>query len=294
MYENLLVPLDGSKLAEQVLPYVIALAQAFASEITLIDICEPGEKDNGENCSLYIRGVADRLRQSLLVPVADKVKSSIFYGKAASEILRYAEEKAVSLIIMASHGSSGLVPWSLGSTVHNVLQRAGLPILVIRAQEREAVIDGAALFQKIAIPLDGSENSAAVVPYITEIAGKLNSQMYLLQVVEAGRQVHTIGGLNYVPFKDQDINTRKCQAVQYLKGVAGNIGGGIGVNCVVLAGEAVKEILKFADEQECGLIAVSSHGESAISAWAHGSVTYKILQSSKQSVFFVPSPGIRR
>jgi nucleotide-binding universal stress UspA family protein len=293
MYEKILVPLDGSKLAEQVIPYVSELSKAFKSEVTLIGICEPEEIEYGEACRLYMAGRADVLRKSIGDDAEGKVLVTIFSGRAAGEILKYAEENGINLIVMTSHGRSGIVPWSLGGTVNKVLQKVGVPLLVIRVQEQPAPAVKPDLFGRIVVPLDGSANGAAVLPFVAEIARKLESDVYLLQVVEAGKHVHTIGGLDYIPFKDQDMNERKDKALEYLEGVTSGLEGVTNVYYEVRCGEAAKEIIQIADEKEVNLIAVSSHGHSAIAVWTHGSVTYKVLQASKQSIFFVPSPEIK-
>lgn len=293
MFEKILLPLDGSDLAKQALPYVAVLAKAFGSEVILISIYEPEETEADKTCQLYLDNEIEALKK-LIGTAAIKISSVVRCGGAADEILKCADDYKTGLVIMTSHGRSGIVPWSLGSTVHKVLHKVGDPLLVVRAKEKpEALIPD--LFKVVVVPLDGSHNGEAALPYVADITRKFGSALCLLKVVEPGKHVHTIGGLDYIPFKDINISTRKKAALQYLEEISsGMLDIKDKIKPEVRVGDAAKEILKSAESKKDSLIAVSSHGDSAIEAWAHGSVTYKILYSSKQSILFVPSPDIKR
>ena len=88
MYQRILVPLDGSKLAEQVFPPVAELARAFDSEAVLVEVCEPEESEYGQACRLYINNEAEKLKNDLKGSAAE-VKTTILEGKAAEQILSY-------------------------------------------------------------------------------------------------------------------------------------------------------------------------------------------------------------
>ena len=294
MYERILVPLDGSKFAEQAFPPVVELARAFDSEVVLIEVCEPEESESGQACRLYIRNEAEKLRRSMEGSAAN-VSTVVLTGKPAEQILDYAQQNDINLIIMASHGRSGTMPWSLGSTVNKVVHRAGVPLIIVRVKEELAEAAKESLFNCILVPLDGSEGSATILPYVAEITEKLESEVVLLQVVEPGRQVHTIGGLNYVPYEDRDIKSMAERSRGYLETVSSRLADTKATTrCEVRVGSSAREIIKFAREEDCSLIAMSSHGHSRIEEWIHGSVTHHILQASNQSVWLVPSPGIHR
>lgn len=286
MLDRILLPLDGSKLAEQVLPAITELASALGSEVVIAGVCESENKEEGHACRLYINDKAEQLESSLAGSGAT-LKTVALFGKPAEQILRYAEVEKVDLIIMSSHGRSGIMPWSLGSTVNKVFKRAGIPLIIVRAK---ALPQEAHLFSRIVVPLDGSEKSTAVLPYIRELAKILPCEVFPIRAVEAGRHIRTIGGLDYVQFRDRDISSTKTAVQKYLDGVCTDLTlTRAKVSCEVRVGDAAWEILKFADEKGCTLIAISSHGHSGVEAWALGSVTSKIVEVSKQSVWLVPS-----
>ena len=292
MFNKILVPLDGSELAEQVLPAVEELARAFNSEVVLVGVCEQDEHKEGHMCRIYINSEAEQLRSNLAGSTSS-VKTVVLTGKPAEKILHYAEENDVDLIVMASHGRSGIAPWSLGGTVQKVLHRVGIPLIIVRVQETPGESGRVGLFDRILMPLDGSERGEAALPYVAELTGRLKSEVILLQVVEPGRHVHSARGLEYIPFKDLNMDSMKIKAQEYLDGASSKLAGTkVIVRREVRIGDCAREIIKFDDEIGCSLIAMASHGHSGIERWIHGSITSKILQSGNRSVLFVLSPTV--
>ena len=286
MFNRILVPLDGSKLAKQVFPAVAELAIAFGSEVVIVGVCDHEDKKEGQACRLYINDEAEQLK-GRLSGSSSTLRTIVLFGKPAEQILSYAEVNKVDLIIMSCFGHSGIMPWSMGSTANKVLKKTGVPLIVVRSKE---LPEETRLFSRIVIPLDGSEKSTAVLPYIRELAKLLYCEIFLIQVVEAGTHVRTIGGMNYVRFSERDISSTKTAMKKYLEGVCTDLAlTKAKVSCEVRVGDAALEILKFADEKGCTLLAISSHGHSGIEAWAMGSITSKIVEVSKQSVWLVPS-----
>jgi nucleotide-binding universal stress UspA family protein len=281
-----MVPLDGSALAEQVLPAVTELARAFGSEVAVVGICGAEDRDENEACVLYTGRKGDDIRGMLSGSEAT-VKTVVIPGSAAEQILSHARTEAVGLIVLCSHGRSGIMRWSLGSTVDKVLRKAETALIVVRAMEPPPA---GHLFSRILVPLDGSESSVAVLPQVAEAARRLDSQVLLMRVIEPGVRIRTIGGLDYVPFRERDAAAVRTEMMRYLDNQAAELNrAGAMVSCEVRQGDAAKEILALADERGCTLIAMSSHGHSRIRRWSMGSVTSKIVQASSQSIWLVPS-----
>ncbi len=286
MFEKILVPLDGSNLAEQSLPYVTELASAFASEVTLIGVCEPEETDQGEVCRLTISNKADEMEHKLS-PSGSKVRTVVLEGRPAPQIIDYAEKSNTGLIILTSHGSSGLAPWSLGGTVQKILQlKSKIPLLLIKPQEVPVECNG--LFSQIILPIDGSKASEATIPYVVELVRKFETDVTLLRVIEEGHHVRTLGGLQYIPYYDQDINKARAKAAEYLIEVSTAFARTKArLKREVRQGDAAREILKMIEEKGQCLVAMASHGHSGIDAWTFGSVTHKIVQASSRPILIV-------
>jgi len=292
MFRRILVPLDGSDLAEQVFPHVAEVAGAFGSEVLMIGICEAEQNDEDKTCLLYIDTKAEHLR-SYAGDSSVRFNAEVLIGKADLKIIDHAKEKDIGLIFMTSHGRSGVMPWSLGSTVSKVLYKACVPVIVVRAKDNSRKVEKKSIFNKILIPLDGSDSSAEVLPYIAELTSKIESEVVLYHVIEKGKHVHTLGGLDFVPYKDQDINIKKAKIIDYLEQESLKLKNTLAkVRSEVRIGEDAREIIKFAKKEDCSMIAMATHGHSGIEGWIHGSVTYKILRGSDKTVMLVPPKNI--
>jgi nucleotide-binding universal stress UspA family protein len=290
MFRKILVPLDGSRLSEQVLPHAAALAQAFGSDVIVVGVCEPEESEQRHACEANIYSLSDRFKRYLGTDASVAVEEVVLLGKPAQEIIRYAESNDVTLIVMASHGRSGLAPWSLGSTVDHVIRRLRYPMLVVRAKEIPEDAGGVGLFRRILTPLDGSERGEAVLPYVQVLTNKLGAEVVLFQAVAHGKHVHSVGGLDYVRFEDHEVGAMRERAREYLAGIRDRISEtGDRIRVEVRDGSPATEIVNYADEADCPLVAMSTHGHSFLERWVYGSNTYKVLQASSKSVLLVPS-----
>lgn len=144
MYKKILVPLDGSELSKKALREAERLARFFGSEIVLLEvvpflpiygspelvtplIVDERQKDSAEK---YLARIGDEMRQAGLT-VATAVKTG---QQVALEIIEYAKEHGVDLIIMCTHGRSGISRWFVGSVALKVLTRAETPILLVRSK----------------------------------------------------------------------------------------------------------------------------------------------------------------
>jgi nucleotide-binding universal stress UspA family protein len=290
MFKKILVPLDGSTMAEQVYPHVAGLAQAFDSELDLLSVCEPEETAPGQVCRLYLNAETEQLR-ALMKTTSVRINQKVVEGNPTQQMLKYAVENGVDTIMLTSHGSSGIKPWSLGSTVNKLLHTASVPMIVVRATE-SADASASSVFSRILVPLDGSEASSTILPVLKRLAGRLPVEITLLQVIEKGHKVHTVGGLNYIPYKDLDLETRSKAVKKYLAGAAAGFAGTLAeTKTVIRLGDPAEEILKQAAEMETSMIALASHVHSALEAWFYGSTVHKIVQSANRSFMLVTSGG---
>jgi nucleotide-binding universal stress UspA family protein len=147
MYQTILVPLDGSKRAERILPYVEALAQQFGSKLILLQVVEPifaGVSPYDTGAIFVTNEIERRTREaneymtSLRGTLRDRkieAQTQVEFGPVAATILDVADQHNVELIALASHGRTGLARVFYGSVAAGILNRADRPLLVIRAQE---------------------------------------------------------------------------------------------------------------------------------------------------------------
>ena len=183
MYEKILVPLDGSKLAEKSLPYAEKLARKISSQIILISVLLFGSESDEDKYhhlhQFYIQEMAKTMKEKAI-----KVKSVIVTGDPAEQIVDYADKKKVDLIIMGTRGRSALKRWILGSVADKVVSATLCPVALITTDDAETGMGGRKILRKALVILDGTAEGEVVIPYVEELASKFDIEVTLLQLVE--------------------------------------------------------------------------------------------------------------
>ena len=293
MFHSILVPLDRSALAEQALGQAAAVARAADAEIHLVlaHEQEPGggfddapwhaaQHDTEES---YLRAIADELARGCGV----RVSYGVIRANAVDAICTRAREIRANLVVMTSHGRTGLSRAWLGSVADGVMRRSSIPVLMLRpvssARDRLAAKQP---FKKILIPLDGSPNAEHMIAAASELAWCGHGRLMLLRVVEPVPQVFVDAGVPYglpAPVEDEEAThalvdeaTRDlARVVRALKD-----GGVEPVDArVVIAPQVAQAILDCANGYQIDLIAMSTHGRGT-SRLLVGSVADKVLRGS--------------
>lgn len=300
MYKRILVPLDGSELAQLTMPFAEKIAGRLGSRIMLLYVSESLEDSRNPERQLYlqrmitvakadIKQYTDKLKRKRI-----KVESAILVGDPASEIVDYAQKEDFSLIVMSTHGRSGIKRWALGSVADRVLRGTEKPIVLVRARQVSPDTIAESLFGKIIVTLDGSRESEAVIPYIEELAGGVEAKIVLLHVIEPSYRFSTAGGFKYEGYSEKKKKSMRAFYDNYLEGIAASLGRrGIDARFQVKFGEVAEVIIKFADETGADFIAMTTHGRSGIKRWALGSTADKVLQSGNTSLFLVKTPAAK-
>jgi nucleotide-binding universal stress UspA family protein len=266
MYEKIVVPLDGSRLAEVALPYAEEIAGKTGAELILLSVLQSEESHEYQNHYTYSTKIVKITKrhaekyheesgnQAINIVTATRV------GNPAEGILDYVNKRALNLIVMATHGRSGIGRWAVGSVADKVVRATTRqPLMLIRAKGSRPDIREKRILKKALVPLDGSTISEAVIPYIVDIAQSLHMEVTLLQVVPKNNHTSVDAEAYLQGFcsqlKDKDIPTRYELRV----------------------GAAADEIIDLADELAIDVVAMSTHGQSAIRLWPLGSVAQKVL-----------------
>ncbi|MGE5818658.1 MAG: universal stress protein [Deltaproteobacteria bacterium] len=296
MYTNILVPLDGSTIAQGVLPYARAVAAALGIPVHILQVMDPvtlipsvaaqqGRSHNiltinREHNGDYLKEIA----ASFCNPAA--VSSSVRVGKPAEVIIEVAATERDTLIAMATHGRSGIRRWLLGSVAEKVLHGADNDVLLIRAIGQIERTEAAHL-ERLVVPLDGSELAEKALPRAVELAKKMTLELILLRVYLMPGVAYPTG--NYAPdWKLLDQETRE-RASEYLEGKIRELRneGLERVSFRVLEGSAAEKIIEVAQESPESLIAMSTHGASGVGRWVLGSVTERVVRHSDAAVLVV-------
>ena len=295
MYKKILVPLDGSDLAEIALPYAEELAGALGCEITLIHVSESADEKYENMHQLYVEKIVEATRQGAERCRKNKrtkkikVSSVHLTGHVAEQIVDYADKENISLIVMTTHGRSGIRRWLLGNVAAKVVRATDIPIALIRAKDTLPEACAERKLNKLLVPLDGSKASEVVIPHVSELALKLKAEVILFQVVSPSYFVYAIPGEAVLqPHSPEDLQNMIEHSKFYLDKVAADFSDkGIETTSEVGIGGPAEEIIRIADEIQVDMVAMSTHGHSSISLWAFGSNADKVLHSGNTPVLLV-------
>jgi len=294
MYDKILVPLDGSKLAEVSLPYAEELASRLGSEITLIYL-SPSENNPYYNVrKLYLDNIVNttkgECKELCHKPESDtiKIKSSMLVGNVAEEIVQYADKEDMGLIVLATHGRSGIKKWAMGSVASKIITGTKRPVMLIRAKESATGAAKKGIIDKMLLPLDGSAESETILPHALMIAANFKSEVVLLQSISLAYPTYTADAFAYVTYTDQQMDAMKMSSLNYLEKVAATFREkGIEASCDVRFGPAAEEIINYAEEIKADLVAMTTHGRSGIGRWLFGSTTVRIVKGGNTNLLLV-------
>jgi nucleotide-binding universal stress UspA family protein len=296
MFEKILVPLDGSALAQAILPYVMVVAKGFHSRVILFHVAETALDHEAPEQKTYADETMERIRpmaESYLAGVADElrregidVETKVVKGRAAAQILEHADKENVGLIAMSTHGRSGLARLVIGSGLDKILRVCEQPVLLVRPRDEGAGGEAAGRFSKIIVPLDGSNAAEAALPFAEALAKALGLEVILVQVIGVETTVHfgSVAADSW-PVPSDVLQRLDVVASGYLKGLAKQLKDrGLTVQWEVLRGPAGPRIVEFARETPNSLVAMTTHGRSGFRRWVMGSVADKVVRHTGEPV----------
>ncbi len=291
MFEHLLVPLDGSKLAEVALPPAVWLARSLNAAVTLIHIIEkdPPQAVHGDRhlageteAHHYLEGIATQFAPG-------KVISHVHIEKVqdvARSIADHSSELQPDLIVMCAHGAGGLSNLVAGSIAQQVIGLGKTPIFLVPP----APVVGAPAIQKILVALDSEQRHTGALLVAAELALKLGAGLHLLTVV------HTLGtlsgehaasgwmlpGATRAMLEIDEETAREAlekQAMEWRK-------AGLPVTCEVRRGAPAQQILAAAAKAD--LVVLATHGKSGMGAFWAGSVGPKVVSGVHIPLLLIP------
>lgn len=299
MTSKILVPLDGSALAEQALSCAVMLAGGLPAELVFFRaVSVPSEvKEVLDRVDLpadaraaplaadaheYLKQVAHPLQQTGL-----SISTIVRCGPAADAISDCVEQLGIQQIVMATHGYSGISRWVHGSVAERVLLSASVPVLLVRASEDA----GGASFkplscQRILVPLDGSPIAEQVLPTASNVARALAAELVLFRVPAVSTSTY-LARDSYVPL-DHLIETANQDTEKYLNHTAESTREqGIQVSTAIQIGGVANAIIDYAEANRIDLIAMCTHGRTGLARWALGSVADRVLRAGRVPLLLV-------
>jgi nucleotide-binding universal stress UspA family protein len=280
MFKRILIPLDSSKLAECVLPHLVAIARICEPEVHLMRVSEPFgvtarlrmidpvdwqiRKAEAES---YLSEIASRLQNAGL-----RVSIHLYDGRPAEKIIEVAHSWDADLILISSHGQSGISPWNVSSVVQQVILRANRSLMIIRAYQPVTADLTGLCYRKIFLPLDGSQRAEMSLTVAESLARSYNSEILAAHIVrqpELPRR--TSASQEDLLLVNRLTERNQAEALKYLEDLKSRIDVTIQTKLEV-SPSISRSLHQIADENDVDLTIISAHGYSGDTRWPYGSV----------------------
>jgi nucleotide-binding universal stress UspA family protein len=299
MINHILVPLDGSTLAECVLPHVIALAPVTNARVTLLHVMQPLENALGggavdpiewhlqkQKSEKYLDQIVSQLKESGILGV----ERLILEGRPADSVVEFASNNNVDLIVLSTHGQSGLSGWNVSSVVQKILLRSYKSTLLVRAFLSASAGMTKVRYKRLFIGMDCSPRSEFVLPFAISLAQHHRSQVILETVIEKPQPI------NRFPLTEEDTNLvnkfveRNYEAAtRYLKQLVTQFSmKDLKLKAHVSIGDSAVTVLHdMAEESNADLVMLAAHGYTGERRWPYGSVTTSFLAYGNSSLMIM-------
>ena len=298
MFTHILVPLDGSALAECVFPHVLSLAAAFDAPVTLLYVLER-PRDTGplepidplkwhlkkNEAGIYLDRILAYFQNAGL-----KVESSIQEGPAAEGIINFANNNQVDLIILSTHGSSGMSQWNVSSVVQKIILLANKSILLVRAQEPAPLETQKARYTRLFIGLDCSARAELAIPVAIRLASHFKAKLIIGSVVQKPEIV------NRLPMSEEDTEMiervaeyNHKAAAHYLEQIQAQLSQtGIELSTRLLVSEnQISCLHNLVEDEKADVVMLAAHGHSGEGRWPYGSVATSFIAYGSTALLII-------
>jgi len=295
MFKRILLPLDGSELAEITIPYGEELGRRLGSEVILLHVRGQEHQQEYEHIhKMYLDRLAETVAGNIShgQPKAKKVKVStrVESGGVQEGICKLVDENNVDLIIMAAVSSSGLkIGKMLGNVTGHICRTVPIPVMIIRPQNILHTETKEQLINHILIPLDGSELSKLALPVGEELASKLKVTVTLFQMADMVASMIMVPDQEHTLIMQRLNEDKKKRVDAELVALEKELNKKrINVTHVVTSGlDAAEDIIEISKKTGADLMVMSTHGRSGLGRFALGSVAEKILRHGEIPLLLV-------
>ncbi len=296
MLGKIVILLDGSSLAQCVLPHTWSLAHTFNSDITMLHVLEPPEKtDTGrlDPISWHLQKIeAQSFLNTLAQQSGEKslhLDTALLEGIAPNRISEYIEETNPDLIVMSSHGSGGLSPWNVSSVAQKIIYRTHRSFMLVRAYQHQEQSKAPIRYRRIAVPLDGSKRAECVLPVAAELANAHEAELLFiharaaLAVVQSGTRPLSPDTLHAVQRLTEH---NQLEAEHYLAAMAAKHEPDV-YTYSLSGSNPADALLQFVHDNEIDLVVMSAHGKSGETIRPYGSIVSSFIAYGSTSLLVI-------
>lgn len=294
MYDHILVPTDGSDHAERAGDHAALLAGAFDATVHLLTVVDieaaAGPFSAGGVDDDYIEQRTADQRAALADLEAEldgdvRAETAVVTGTPSEGILDYVRETAVDLVVMGTHGRSGLRRYLTGSVAERVLRQSPVPVLTVRATEASVVGGG---YGDILVPTDGSERSDAAVAHALAVADAFESTVHAVSVVNVG-DIATGGEVSVPAAFLEELEDAARAATEAVASEAAT--AGVTAVTEVQTGRPKHELLEYVADHDIEFVVMGTHGRTGLDRVLLGSTAEALVRRADVPVLTVSEEG---
>jgi nucleotide-binding universal stress UspA family protein len=304
MYKVIMVPTDGSGFDREAIRVALRMAERSGAKIRLVRVLVTGSffgmaaaTEGTAVAAEIVRSERDTALGELYALAAEcRVTSTadltvdLHTGPVADVLEGYARRHDVDLIVISTHGRSGLSRLTLGSVTDSLIRHTTIPVLVVKPPTSYLNPQINEAFRHIVVPLDGSTLAEQILPRVMALATIEDAEITLLNVLIPRSHSEKDIVDPSLPWWDKDISVAR----QYLFGIAAKLRrNGIPVTTDIVIGENVPNTIgDFASRERADLIAIATHGRGGLARLIHGSVADAVMHSARMSMLVLKPDNV--
>jgi nucleotide-binding universal stress UspA family protein len=297
VFKHILLPLDGSELAESALPVAACIAEKMHAQITLLHVIEknapasvhgqPHLTNEKDACTYLSHVAAEHLPPSIRV---ERHVHSEEIDKVSASIVDHSGEFAPDLIILCSHGQGGLHDFFVGNIAQQVIAAGAVPVLLLKPDS--SIVQQFSGFDPILVALDGDPQHESGLAISTELAQAFKASVHLIQVVptlSTLKPQHKAASTLLPSATRVLLDIDEDAACEYLEEKINSLSAaGVNVSAEVERGDPTRQVVQSAIAKDSRLIILGTHGKAGMNAFWAGSVAPRIVEQTEVPVLLVP------
>lgn len=287
MYDRILIPSDGSDAAKKAVDRALSLAERFDASLHAIHVVKrneyPERVESEASAELAHYGeaalneIGDRA-DNREVPITTQVIETT--EPVHQEIIEYVGTHDIDLVVMGTHGRTGLDRLILGSVAERTLRTSPIPVLTVHD---ETDIDSD--FDAILVPTDGSDTANAAATHAIRLATMTDAAIHVVHVVDLNALTGDYDSGAVLEALEEEGKRAVDDVIERAEEADVR-----SVEASVLSGTPAKAIVDYANERDVGLVVMGTHGRSGLDRYLIGSVTEKVVRLAEMPVLSISTP----
>ncbi|MFC7229280.1 universal stress protein [Salinirubellus salinus] len=286
MLDDILVPTDGSESAATAVSYASDLANTYGATVHTLCVADARTLENAPHRERMRADRADLAERTCAEFAAAGVQATqaVRTGVPHRAILEYATEAGVDLVVMGTHGRTGVERYLLGSVTEKVVRLSDVPVLTVKSMDEDAVTYP---YEDVLVPTDGSDGAAAATDLAVDVASTYGARLHALSVVDTmamGLDVRS----------DAVVDRLEAEARRAVEAVERRAADTAvtGTETAVEYGTPHGAIRSYVEANGIDLVVMGTHGRSGLERYLLGSVAEKTVRTSPAPVVTVrPAEG---